>query len=341
MCKRRSLLKASARRSTLRSSAAASARAWRSQLAKGPLKEGEESNMTLNMTEVAGAQTPGSPASGIVQIVELLRRSSVLIGDRRGGGGGSGVIWETGASKSVIITNAHVVRDRRASVTLRDGQTSEGFVTSLDARRDLAGITIEMGGLPVASIGDSDTLRAGELVFAVGNPLGHVGALAVGIVHANGKQWVGADVRLAPGNSGGMLADAEGRVIGINSMVSNNLAFAVPSNAVKRFLARDTRPQLGIKIRALPVTQDGSDRLGLLVFEVDSGSVAEKSGLMIGDAIVGTRERLFTNSNDLATALEEAADRDLEKLELSLIRGGKKIDWPVTFQINKPDMEAN
>jgi len=296
--------------------------------------------MALNMTEVVGARTQDAPASGIVDIAEHLRRSSVLIGDGRGGRGGSGVIWDTGANKSVIITNAHVVKGRRAHVTLRDGQTSEGCVTSLDARRDLAALTIEMGGLPAATIGDSDALRVGELVFAVGNPLGLVGALAVGIVHANGKQWVGADVRLAPGNSGGMLADAEGRVVGINSMIANNLAFAVPSNAVRRFLARDMRPRLGIKIRALPVTQDGSDMPGLLVYDVQSGSVAEKSGLMIGDAIVGTRERLFTNSDELAAALDDAAASNLEKLELSLIRGGKKIHWPVTFQINKPEMEA-
>src|SRR5215475_2548595 len=340
MCKRHSPLKASGRRSMRRSSEAASARTWRSQSAKGPPKEGEGSNMTLNMMEVAGAQTQGAPASGIVEIAERLRRSSVLIGDGRGGRGGSGVIWETSSNKSVIITNAHVVKDRRAHVTLRDGRTSEGHVTSLDARRDLAALTLDVGGLPVATIGDSDTLRVGELVFAVGNPLGLVGALAVGIVHASGKQWVGADVRLAPGNSGGMLADAEGRVVGINSMIANNLALAVPSNAVKRFLARDKRPQLGVKIRALPVTQGGSNMLGLLVFDIQSGSVAEKSGLMLGDAIIGTRERLFTNSNDLATALEDAAASNLEKLELSLIRGGEKIHWPVTFQINRPETEA-
>ena len=139
--------------------------------------------MALNMTEVTGAQMQGAPASGIVEIAEHLRRSSVLIGGGRGGRGGSGVIWETSANKSVIITNAHVVKDRHAYVTLRDGQTSEGRITSLDARSDLAALTIETGGLPVATIGDSDTLRVGELVFAVGNPLGLVGALAVGIVH--------------------------------------------------------------------------------------------------------------------------------------------------------------
>jgi serine protease Do len=76
-------------------------------------------------------------------------------------------------------------------VTLRDGQTSEGRVTSLDARSDLAALTIETGGLPVLTIGDSDTLRVGELVFAVGNPLGLVGALAVGIVHVSGNSGSG------------------------------------------------------------------------------------------------------------------------------------------------------
>src|SRR5262249_4497247 len=319
MCKRRSPPKASGRQSMRQSSAAASARAWRSQSAKGQPKEGEESNMALNMTEVAGVQMQGAPASGIVEIAEHLRRSSVLVGDGPGGRGGSGVIWETGANKSVIITNGDVVKGRRARVTPHDGQTSEGSVTGLDARRDLAALTIKVGGLPVATIGDSDTLRVGELVFAVGNPLGLIGALAVGIVHASGKQWIGADVQLAPGNSGGMLADAEGQVVGINSMIANGLALAIPSNAVKRFLARGARPRLGIKIRALPVTQDGSDMLGLLVLDIQSGSVAEKSGLMLGDVIVGTRERLFTNPNGLATALEDAAAGNLDKLELSLI----------------------
>ena len=80
--------------------------------------------------------------------------------------------------------------------------------------------------------------------------------------------------------------------------------------------------------------------LGLLVFDVQTGSVAENSGLMIGDMIVGAGGCLFTNSNDLAIALEDAAAGNLQKLELSLIRGGKKIHWPVTFQINKPEMEA-
>lgn len=296
--------------------------------------------MAFNLAEAAQTQMHGDAVPGIAAIAEHLRRSSVQIGDERGVRGGSGVIWETGAGQSVIITNAHVVSGRRARVTLHNGQTSEGRVINRDDRRDLAALTIDAGGLPAATIGDSSALRVGELVFAVGNPLGLVGALTVGIVHANGKQWIGADVRLAPGNSGGMLADAEGRVVGINSMIAHGLALAIPSNAVKRFLARESRPQLGIKLRAVPVTHDAEDLLGLLVFDVQRGSLAERSGLMIGDIIVGTSDYLFNDLQDLTSTLEDAAVSRRGALEFSLIRGGKKIHWPVTFQTDRTAVEA-
>src|SRR5262249_10154848 len=209
MGKRRVRVTASGRLSMRRLSVAARARTWRSPSVKGPFREDEESKMAFNLTEIASQQVQGAAASasGIAVIAEHLRRSSVQIGDGRGKGG-SGVIWETSESRSVIITNAHVVKGQHAGVTLHDGQVVKGRLTSLDDRRDLAALTIEAGSLSVATIGDSDALRVGELVFAVGNPLGFVGALAVGVVHAIGKQWIGADVRLAPGNSGGMLANA-------------------------------------------------------------------------------------------------------------------------------------
>ena len=100
-------------------------------------------------------------------------------------------------------------------------------------------------GLPAATFGDSSALRVGELVMAIGNPMGFIGALTTGVVHALGglagfgaQSWVLADVRLAPGNSGGPLADAYGRVIGINTMIVHGLGAAVPGNAVTAFLRR-------------------------------------------------------------------------------------------------------
>lgn len=163
-----------------------------------------------------------------------LRRSSVEVsGPWRGGG--SGVIWN---SDGLIVTNAHVARGPRAQVTLSDGRTFQAEVVRRDSRRDLAALRIDMRGLPAADSGDSGRLRAGHMVAALGNPFGVTGALSIGIVHATDEaNWIQADVRLAPGNSGGMLADASGRVIGINTMIVGGIALAVPSNAVESFLS--------------------------------------------------------------------------------------------------------
>lgn len=185
----------------------------------------------------------------LAAVAAALSRSTVQVRSRRFGVG-SGVIWH---SSGLIITNNHVVRGPRAKVELSDGRVLDAVCTSRDPQRDLAALTVSAADLSAATIGDSDTLRVGELVLAVGNPLGHVGVLTTGIIHAIGPKdaltkWVQADVRLAPGNSGGPLADAQGRVIGINSAIAGGLALAVPSNAVERFLrlGSEERPYLGV-----------------------------------------------------------------------------------------------
>jgi serine protease Do len=120
-------------------------------------------------------------------------------------------------------------------------------VLARDRRRDLAAIVTPsdapLGEIALSAvIGQPTTLRPGDLVVALGNPLGIVGALALGVVHAvdPGKRgaasWIRADIRLAPGNSGGPLADARGRVVGINTMIAGGLGIAVPVSAVERFL---------------------------------------------------------------------------------------------------------
>jgi len=201
------------------------------------------------MTVVADTLThvPPGLTDAFIEITARLRRATVRVrghGEPSGQhGGGSGVIWQP---DGLIITNAHVARGPRASVELADGRTLVATVTARDDRRDLAALTVDATGLPAAVIGDSDALRVGALVLAVGNPLGLAGALTMGVVHAalpdgpRGHGWVRADVRLAPGNSGGPLADAAGRVIGINSMIAGGLALAVPSNTVARFLRGST-----------------------------------------------------------------------------------------------------
>ncbi len=169
-------------------------------------------------------------------LAESLRRSTVQIFGRRHGTG-SGVIWSTGG---LVVTNAHVIDGRDCMVETHDGRKLEAVLVKRDPRRDLAVLRVSPDApWHPAIIGDSQNLRVGQIVLAIGNPLGISGAVTTGIVHATSrKEWVQADIKLAPGNSGGLLADAEGRVIGINSMIYMGLALAVPSHAVTRFLAR-------------------------------------------------------------------------------------------------------
>src|SRR5713101_1308502 len=179
------------------------------------------------------------PIHGLGEIAEKLRRSTVLVSPG-GRGNGSGVIW---SADGVIITNAHVAHASQMRIQLWDGREFDAALVSRDTRRDLAELRIAATNLPAATAADSAQVRPGELAIAIGNPLGFVGALTTGVIHAVGpirrlgaQTWVQASVRLAPGNSGGPLADAHGRVIGLNTMVAGHLALAIPSNTVSQFL---------------------------------------------------------------------------------------------------------
>lgn len=179
-------------------------------------------------------------------IGEKLRRSTVQLHVAGGRAGGSGVV---ATSTGLIVTNAHVVGGRGAEVQLWDGRRFPAKLLAMGRRHDLALLKVETIGLPEAQFASSNKLRPGELALAIGNPLGFTGALSTGVVYGIGpirglgpQTWVQADVRLAPGNSGGPLADASGRVIGINTMIAGGLALAIPSDTVQAFLeAADQR----------------------------------------------------------------------------------------------------
>jgi serine protease Do len=184
----------------------------------------------------------------LADVAASLRAVTVVVG--HGGhdtpsGQGSGIVW---SDDGTIITNAHVVpgRSTRATVTLADGRRAGARVIVRDARRDLAILLADRAALgaaplPTASLGEPSRLRAGELLLALGHPLGVPHALAVGVVHAapdaRRSPYLAADLRLAPGNSGGPLADARGRIVGINSMIVGGLGGAISIDAVRRLLA--------------------------------------------------------------------------------------------------------
>jgi serine protease Do len=272
-----------------------------------------------------------SLAVELAQVAERVRQSTVLVrglgprGRRDLGGGGSGVIWR---SNGVVVTNAHVVRSPHAIVELSDGRVLKATVTARDAHRDLAALEVDAANLPAATVRDSNTLKVGEWVLAAGNPWGLIGALAAGIVHAvppphpSGRpSWIGADVRLAPGNSGGPLVDVRGEVVGINSMVARGLALAVPSNVVDHFLSRGGEgrddPYIGVILESLP-----PEGRSLLVVDVSPDSPAERAGVLVGDVLVEVDGQILNGPRAMAEAIFRASPGGT--LRLGLIRGGKR-----------------
>src|SRR5438309_4456497 len=260
--------------------------------------------------------------TGFGEIAEKLRRSTVLV-PAEGRGSGSGVIW---SSDGTVITNAHVARGTQISVQLWDGREFQATVASRDPHRDLAALHIDATNLPSASVADSSKVRPGELAIAIGNPLGFVGALTTGVIHAVGpirglgsQSWVQANVRLAPGNSGGPLADARGHVIGINTMVAGRLALAIPSNAVRDFIAGGPcSAWLGVAVHPVRLPRATGRAFGLVLLEVEPDSPAAQGLVMAGDILLGTEERRFQSVEDLATAID---GQDSRLLRFKFLRG--------------------
>jgi serine protease Do len=262
------------------------------------------------------------------EVIEQLRRSTVQVRAHRNGGG-SGVIW---SQNGRIVTNAHVVEGAGSSaeIELWDGRSVPGRIVKVDRRRDVASLQVDLTGLPAATPGDASALRVGELVIAVGNPLGFTGAASTGVIHrSNSRQgprgwdergwdergWVVSQIRLAPGNSGGPLANARGEVVGINTMIAGGLAFAIPSHSVAEFLgapgAARSMAQGGLGVVVQPVSVD-RNRLGFIVLQVISGSAADRASLLQGDVLVGAGGRRFQSVQDLETAIDASREGVLE-----------------------------
>jgi serine protease Do len=154
---------------------------------------------------------------------------------------GTGIIW---GGAGLVVTNARCIRRGASLQVIAGGKWREAHALAYHPHHDLALLAAPSVTGPLLELRDPESLRSGELVFAHGHPLGIRDALAMGVLHAvtrdksGSPRWIVADVRLAPGNSGGPLVDAEGRLVGINSMVVNGLGVAVPASLVRRFVER-------------------------------------------------------------------------------------------------------
>ena len=284
------------------------------------------------------------------EVTDSLGPAVISVGTRAGRGGGSGVILGSNDGVATAVTNSHVVRGLRRQrddggrlrVTLADGATVDAVVLGDDPSSDLAVVRFETEGKPVvAPLGEAKNLVVGQLVVAIGSPLGFQRTVTAGVVSALGRSLRGQDGRLIenvvqtdaainPGNSGGPLADTSGRVVGINTAIiggAQGIGFAVPVSAAFRRVVfalategRVRRAFLGVMVQSRqPHSGAGA---GAQVENVAPNSPAEIAGIRQGDLIVGFNENPVRSTDDLLNLLDESAiDRDAE---LRVRRGGRE-----------------
>ena len=287
-------------------------------------------------------------------VTEKLEPAVVQVGTLSGQGGGSGVILGASDGSATAITNSHVVRGlleargrRRGragilQVTLSDGSSVPAEVLGDDPSSDLGVLRFEPeNGAAVATLGEAQDLVVGQLVVAIGNPLGFQRSVTAGVVSALGRSIRSQDGRLIedviqtdaainPGNSGGPLADAAGRVIGINTAIiggAQGIGFAVPvSSAFRRVVfalvteGRVRRAYLGVVVESRQ-SGDGFDG-GAGIRNIAPNSPAERAGLRTGDVIIGFGEEPVRSNSDLLNLLDESAIG--KDFTLHVIRGGKE-----------------
>jgi S1-C subfamily serine protease len=260
-------------------------------------------------------------------------------------GAGSGVVI---APDGFILTNSHVARGaERIEARFADERTLPASVVGDDPHTDLAVLRIPEGSLPSAEFGDSARLRVGQLVVAMGNPLGFQATVTAGVISALGRTLraengrlidnvIQTDAPLNPGNSGGPLVDSRGALIGINTAViagSQGLCFAIPVNTASWVAAqlihegRVRRAYLGIGAQTITVDRRVAVHYHLeaptavRIIEVHSGSAADKAGLRVGDVIVRAADKPIRTLDDLLLVLGGHAPG--APIEMRFIRGAE------------------
>ncbi|TMC81270.1 MAG: trypsin-like serine protease [Chloroflexi bacterium] len=303
------------------------------QTTEGYLSRGQD-----NLSIQSSLPLPGEFSSALVEMFNTVQPSIVQVGIQERGGG-TGVIWNPDGR---IITNAHVVANEQAKihVHLTDGRTLEAKVLHRDPRLDLAMLKVNGDNLKALPIGDSSRLRIGEWVFAIGHPWGQRWALTAGIVSSLSSvkvaddlttRYIKSDVGLAPGNSGGPLLDAEGKVVGVNAMIfGGDLSVAIPSDIVSIWLAglpaSKRQVTLGIEIQQVelpPDIRNGSKpqrETGLLIVGIAADRQAKYSDLLIGDILLDLDGKPVNNGATLRKLLAESEGR--EAVSMNILRGG-------------------
>ena len=297
------------------------------------------------------------------EVTEKLEPAVISVGVPNGRGGGSGVILGTDNTSATAVTNSHVVRGlRRAGsrggrsggieVTLSGGTSIPAQVLGDDPPSDLAVVRFKLEEEPVvATLGEAGNLVVGQLVVAIGNPLGFQRSVTTGVVSALGRSIRGesgrlienviqTDAAINPGNSGGPLADASARVVGINTAIiggAQGIGFAVPVSGTFRRVVftlvtegRVRRAYLGVVVESRPPQSRNGFEGGAGVRSVASNSPAERAGVKPQDVLVGFGDEPVRSNDDLLSMLDETAiGRDFD---LRVLRGGRELTLRVRPQ---------
>lgn len=302
---------------------------------------------TRNTAAVRAAQAVG-PA--VVGITNKAYSRKVLVEQ----GTGSGVIFD---ANGYIATNNHVVENAQELViSLADGRVLTGRVLGADPATDLAVVKVEAAGLPVAALGDSDSLLVGEPAIAIGNPLGleFKGSVTAGVISALNRsieigerkfKLIQTDAAINPGNSGGALVNADGVVVGINSAKISvpgveGIGFAIPVNTARPILqslidkGKVVRPYLGVGIldrsSAAAYGYDLSIDKGVYVAKVAKNGPAGKGGLREGDIVLKVAGVETNSVADLRSAVD--AQPIGSRVELLIVRGGREQNLSVLLE---------
>lgn len=296
-------------------------------------------------------------SQAVVRVVETVSPGVLSInpprGENRGGSGSGFLITPDGFA----LTNSHVAGGRkRLTATTSDGDRIDAELVGDDPATDLALLRLQSRDLPVTTLGDSEGLRVGQLVIAMGSPLGFQSTVSTGIVSALGRAMRGQEGRLIenivqhtaplnPGNSGGPLVDSRGHVVGINTAViamAQGLGFAVPAATAKwvigELMAHGSvrRPLLGITAGLTPIPRRLIKSLDLLsdqaieVTTVAPGTPADEAGLEPGDWIVAIHGRTIESIDDLHQILSRP--RASDGLLLSIVRRERLLEVVVRLR---------
>ena len=271
---------------------------------------------------------------------------------------GSGFIV---SADGYIFTNNHVVEQAdKILVKISDGKEYEAKVIGTDANTDIALIKIKPdNGLPVAQIGDSEKVRVGEWVIAIGNPFGLDATVTAGIVSAKGRvigagpydNFIQTDASINPGNSGGPLFNMEGKVIGINTAIvaqGQGIGFAIPINMAKSIMAdlktkgKVTRGWMGISVQDISddiaKNLNHKNKSGALVSDVFKGDPADKAGIKVGDIITEINGKPIKDTHELLLTI--ATLQVGQKMNVKAIRDGREMTFQVTVAERKDNVSV-